>query len=379
METRARYIVIGLFTLAVVVAGSCLCTGCKNVGGLQRQATYKIRFESPVSGLLKGATVHFNGIRVGEVTDLGLTAEDPKQVMVTAALDPATPVRADTRVEIEFQGLTGATVISLRGGSATAPPLSGEPPLLVADKVATESLTQAARETLRHLDAILKENADPLKGAIGNLNTFSIALARNSDKLDGIVAGLERLTGGGAKGPVTTYELSAPRIFPSHEKTVQAQVVVPEPGAPITLDTQKIIPRATGLQTASFGNAQWSDTVPKLVQAKIIEALDNSHYLSAVARPLEGLAADYQLVIDIRAFEVAVAPGEAAEIEFAAKVLGKSGRIVAGKVFAAKASQKSPEVAAAVAALDEAFGKATVELAAWVANVLQGQPPQKRS
>jgi phospholipid/cholesterol/gamma-HCH transport system substrate-binding protein len=156
-------------------------------------------------------------------------------------------------------------------------------------------------------------------------------------------------------------------------------VVVPEPGAPITLDTQKIIPRATGLQTASFGNAQWSDTVPKLVQAKIIEALDNSHYLSAVARPLEGLAADYQLVIDIRAFEVAVAPGEAAEIEFAAKVLGKSGRIVAGKVFAAKASQKSPEVAAAVAALDEAFGKATVELAAWVANVLQGQPPQKRS
>jgi phospholipid/cholesterol/gamma-HCH transport system substrate-binding protein len=136
METRARYIVIGLFTLAVVVAGFLFVYWLQNVGGLQRQATYKIRFESPVSGLLKGATVHFNGIRVGEVTDLGLTAEDPKQVMVTAALDPATPVRADTRVEIEFQGLTGATVISLRGGSATAPPLSGEPPLLVADKVA---------------------------------------------------------------------------------------------------------------------------------------------------------------------------------------------------------------------------------------------------
>jgi phospholipid/cholesterol/gamma-HCH transport system substrate-binding protein len=379
METRARYIVIGLFTLAVVVAGFLFVYWLQNVGGLQRQATYKIRFESPVSGLLKGATVHFNGIRVGEVTDLDLTAEDPKQVMVTAALDPATPVRADTRVEIEFQGLTGATVISLRGGSATAPPLSGEPPLLVADKAATESLTQAARETLRHLDTILKENADPLKGTIGNFNTFSTALARNSDKLDGIVSGLERLTGGGAKGPVATYDLSAPRIFPSHEKTVQVQLVVPEPGAPIALDTQKIVPRAPGSQTASFGNAQWSDTVPKLVQAKIIEALDNSHYLSAVARPLEGLAADYQLVIDIRAFEVAVAPGEAAEVEFAAKVLGKSGRIVAGKVFAAKASQKSPEVAAAVAALDEAFGKATVELAAWVANVLQGQPPQKRS
>jgi phospholipid/cholesterol/gamma-HCH transport system substrate-binding protein len=288
-------------------------------------------------------------------------------------------VRADTQVEIEFQGLTGATVISLRGGSAMAPPLSGQPPMLVADQAATESLTQAAREALRRLDAILKENAEPLKGTLGNLNTFSAALARNSDKLDGIVAGLERLTGGGAKGPVTTYDLSAPRTFPPLEKMVRARLVVPEPGAPIALDTQKIVPRTTGPEAATFGSAQWSDTVPKLIQAKVIEALDNSRYLSAVSRPMEGLAADYQLLIDIRSFQVAAAPGEAAEAELAAKVLGNSGRIVAGKVFTAKAFPVSAEAPAAIAALDEAFGRATVELSVWVANVLQGQPPQKRS
>jgi phospholipid/cholesterol/gamma-HCH transport system substrate-binding protein len=381
METRARYVVIGLFTLGVIVASFLFAYWLHSGGGLRRQAIYQIRFESPVSGLLKGSAVHFNGIRVGEVAALDLSADDPRRVTVTVAVDPGTPVRADTRVEIEFQGLTGATVISLKGGSAASPALhapGGEPPLLVADEAATQSLTQAAREALRRLDAILAENAEPLKSTLGNLNTFSAALARNSDKLDGIVAGLERLTGGGKKAPVTVYDLNAPATFPPLER-VRAQLVVPEPGAPIALDTQRIVPRSAGAEVASFANAQWSDTIPKLVQAKVIQALDNSNYLSGVSRPMDGLAADYQLLIDIHTFQLSGAPGEAAEVEFAAKVLGGSGRIVAGKVFAAKVLPVSDEARAAIAALDEAFGKAIVELAVWVANVLHGQPPQKRT
>src|SRR5690606_41928276 len=59
------------------------------------------------------------------------------------AVDPATPVRTDTGVETELQGLAGATVIALKGGSAAAPalsPVGDEPPLLVADSSGTQSL-----------------------------------------------------------------------------------------------------------------------------------------------------------------------------------------------------------------------------------------------
>ena len=69
---------------------------------------------------------------------------------------------------------------------------------------------------------------------------------------------------------------------------------------------------------------------------------------------------------------------DAAEVELAAKVLSNDGRIVAGKVFAAKVSAALAEAPAAIAALDEAFGKVAVELAVWVANLLRGPPPQKR-
>jgi phospholipid/cholesterol/gamma-HCH transport system substrate-binding protein len=384
METKARYVRIGLFTLAVIVAGFLFVYWLHGAGGLRRLATYQILFKSPVSGLLKGSAVHFNGIRVGEVTEIRLHADDPKRVTVMTAIEPETPVRADTHVEVEFQGLTGATVIALKGGSATAPPVSaadGQPPVLVANDAASQSLTQAAREALRRLDAILAENAEPLKSTLGNLNTFSAALARNSDKLDGIVAGLERLTGGGKKGPVVTYDLGVPRTFPPREKLVH-QLVVPEPGAPIALDTQKVVPRSPDAEPESFANAQWSDTIPKLVQAKLIQTLDSSNYLGAVSRPLDGLAADYQLLIDVRAFKVAAAAGETSEVELGAKVLGTGGRIVASKAFAARAPAASAGAPSGVAALDAAFGKAAVELAVWVASVLQSAPaqnPQKKS
>jgi phospholipid/cholesterol/gamma-HCH transport system substrate-binding protein len=202
METKARYAQIGLFTLVVIVAGFAFVYWLHSGGGLRQRTAFQLRFDAPVSGLLKGSAVLFNGIRVGEVTRLDLSPESPKRVVVTVAIEPATPVRSDTRVEIDFQGLTGAPVISLTGGSPTAPALTAagtEPPLLVADASAAQSLTLAARGTLHRLDEILDANAEPLKSTIGNLSTFSAALARNADRLDGIVAGLERFTGGGEK------------------------------------------------------------------------------------------------------------------------------------------------------------------------------------
>jgi phospholipid/cholesterol/gamma-HCH transport system substrate-binding protein len=128
--------------------------------------------------LLTGSSVLFNGIRVGEVVRLELNPVDPRQVHVTIGVDRNTPIRMDTTVAIDFQGLTGSPVIALAGGKSNQPVTSrGEPPLLLADAAASQSMSQAARETLRRLDGILAENAQPLRSMIGNLDTFSGAPA----------------------------------------------------------------------------------------------------------------------------------------------------------------------------------------------------------
>ena len=85
METRARYALIGLFILAVIATTFGFVYWLENKGGFAERETYRIKFQGSVSGLLIGSAVLFNGIRVGEVTALGLNADAPQDVVATIA------------------------------------------------------------------------------------------------------------------------------------------------------------------------------------------------------------------------------------------------------------------------------------------------------
>ena len=193
METRAPFVVVGAFVLAAIAAVFGFVYWLQNTGGLGPRTTYQVQFEGSVPGLLVGAAVLFNGIRVGEVTGLGLAPDNPRGVNATISVASATPVRADTKVGLEFQGLTGVPVIALEGGLLVAK--ADKVPTLVAEPGAGQGMTQAARDALRKVDSVLTENSGALKDTIANFKVFSEGLARNTGKLDGIVAGLERMTG----------------------------------------------------------------------------------------------------------------------------------------------------------------------------------------
>src|SRR3954468_14065621 len=160
METRAPFAVIGGFVLAAIVAIFGFVYWLNNTGGLGPRTSYHVQFEGSVPGLLVGAAVLFNGIRVGEVTELGLAPDNPRRVNAMISIASTTPVRADTRVGLEFQGLTGVPVITLEGGQMLGN--SGEVPTLIAEPGAGQSMTQAARDALRKVDSVLGENAEPL-------------------------------------------------------------------------------------------------------------------------------------------------------------------------------------------------------------------------
>src|ERR1700680_2892147 len=192
MEPRAPFVLVGGFVLAAIAAVFGFVYWLHNTGGLGPRATYHVQFEGSVPGLLVGAAVLFNGIRVGEVTDLGLAPDNPRRVDATISVASTTPVRSDTKVGLDFQGLTGVPVIALEGGMQLAN--SSPVPTLIADQGAGQSMTQAARDALRKVDSVLSENSEPLKKTIANLETFTDGLARNTGKLDSIIAGLEKMT-----------------------------------------------------------------------------------------------------------------------------------------------------------------------------------------
>jgi phospholipid/cholesterol/gamma-HCH transport system substrate-binding protein len=98
METRANYVVIGLFTLAVVFSVFGFIYWFQSIGGHAERAYYRAVFDGSVSGLRTGAAVLFNGIRVGEVSRLRLNPEKPQQVVALLAVDREVAVRQDTEV-----------------------------------------------------------------------------------------------------------------------------------------------------------------------------------------------------------------------------------------------------------------------------------------
>lgn len=371
METQARYLAVGTFTLAVIAAGFSFVYWLYSGGGFSERAVYQIRFDSPVSGLLVGSAVLFNGIRVGEVTDLRLTPDNPKQVVATVGVDPATPVRSDTTVSMDFQGLTGAPVILLSGGSATASAVvaapNAEAPMLIADADTGQSMTQAARATLKRLDTMLADNSAPLHDVIANLKTFSDALARNSDRVDSVIAGLEKMTGGAAaRGKLPIYSLAAVQNFPPLDRPRRGQIAIPEPAALMSLSSDKIIIAQNDSEGASIENAQWSDNLPVLVQAKLIESFENSGYFQAVSRPIDGFEADEQVHTDLRSFRIIAAPQPTANVAFSAKILS-NGHMIATRVFEASVPIAALDGRTATAGLNKAFDETVRKLVVWTA------------
>jgi phospholipid/cholesterol/gamma-HCH transport system substrate-binding protein len=374
METRAHYTIIGGFVVFFLVALFTFIYWLQNAGGLVKQTEYRIQFNEPAIGLTNGAPVLFNGIRVGSITALHLNKDQPQRVTVTIAVDPNTPVRSDTQAGITNIGLTGAPAISLKGGTAQAPAVAaadGRPALLVAAGGASQTLTESARDTLNRLDKVIDDNSAPLNQAITGIANFAGALSRNSDKVDGILAGLEKMLGGGDKAqPKATYDLEAAKDFPELKKSIDGQVVVSDPTSILAFDTQKVLVRTAQDTLSSLENAEWADNLPKLFQAKVVQSFENAKQLNNVSRPLDQLNAGYKLELNIRHFEIKLAPSPAALVEFSARILAENGEVKEARLFSVSSPTDGAQAPTAVRALNQAFLKAAQELVVWTVNAI---------
>src|ERR1700694_4560535 len=121
MKSRASNLLIASLTLAFVAASFGAWLGYQKLAGIKQRVPFRVVFEGSASGRRKGGSVNFAGIRVGEVVSLKL--DHPRRVVALAMIDNNTPVRKDTEVGLEFQGLTGIAAISFTGGSLDAPPV----------------------------------------------------------------------------------------------------------------------------------------------------------------------------------------------------------------------------------------------------------------
>jgi cholesterol transport system auxiliary component len=161
--------------------------------------------------------------------------------------------------------------------------------------------------------------------------------------------------------PNAIFDLSAPDEV--RNTRGGPQVLVPEPTTIAALDTARIAARPAPAEYAYLPGAEWSDTLPRLLQKRLVETLQNGGRVRAAALPGQGVFIDYQLLLDVRAFELR---GDVAFAEFGVKLMDDAnGQIVRSRVFRQSAPIAAADNAAIVAALDAATDAAFLEIARW--------------
>jgi phospholipid/cholesterol/gamma-HCH transport system substrate-binding protein len=194
METRANYALIGAFTLAILFAAFGFVFWFSGPSKVGRHKIYQIEFPGAVTGLAAGSSVLFNGLKVGEVTRLQISREDPSRVDVLVSVDDRTPVKTNTKARLETRGFTGVADLLLVGGTRGAPELTvsegKEFPEIQAERSDMQNLmgnaqqlSTKAAEVLLKFDRFLDQNAEPLGETIKNARNFSKALSDNSQNV----------------------------------------------------------------------------------------------------------------------------------------------------------------------------------------------------
>lgn len=197
METKARYILVGAFTLGAMAALLGFLLWLAQVEINRSYAQYDIVFET-VSGLSQDSLVRYNGVDVGKVLSIDLDRENPQFVRVRIEVRATTPVRQDTVAMLSSQGVTGVSFVGLEGGSPMSDPVEAIPPAtvpLIASKPSVvQELTDAAPDLLQEAIALIEdvrefttpENREAVAAILKNVETVS-------GRVDAIVERAEKL------------------------------------------------------------------------------------------------------------------------------------------------------------------------------------------
>jgi phospholipid/cholesterol/gamma-HCH transport system substrate-binding protein len=192
METKANYVLIGAFTLAISIFGLLFALWAANWSSEREWNTYQIVFNEAVTGLFEGGSVRYNGINVGEVRRLSLDPKDPRKVVARIRVQADTPVKTDTRAKISQDGLTGPTFIQLTGGSPNAPRLvahnDDEIPVIATEPSALQNLADTANRLVARLDQVLSnDNVRRISDSLESIAQVTGELAAQKQDLGALI------------------------------------------------------------------------------------------------------------------------------------------------------------------------------------------------
>ncbi|MBN9319750.1 MAG: ABC transporter substrate-binding protein [Caulobacterales bacterium 68-7] len=179
MERKANYALVGFSTLILFIGMVVFVVWLARLSFSREYELFDILFVGPVRGLSEGGEVHFNGIKVGEVTDIDLDRRDPNRVIARVRLSADVPIKTDSFATLEPQGITGVNYVQITAGASGSPLLRDvtpprEIPVIRSQRSAISDLLQGGgtvlTRTIEALDRVNRVLSDD------NLKTFTATI-----------------------------------------------------------------------------------------------------------------------------------------------------------------------------------------------------------
>lgn len=197
METRANYVIVGVFTLAAILAAFAFVYWTAAVGDRGETTVLRVRIPGSASGLGRGSAVLFNGVRVGDVRRVYIDVQNPRVAIADTEIDRLTPITQSTQADIGLTGLTGQASIELKGGDPREANLldeaerEGRVAEITANPSSITNLLETAQTIFTRADRVLtqlegftSDVREPLTDTVRNAQKFSLALSENSEGID---------------------------------------------------------------------------------------------------------------------------------------------------------------------------------------------------
>jgi phospholipid/cholesterol/gamma-HCH transport system substrate-binding protein len=219
METRAHYVAVGGFVLAVILLAfvAVLWLGRVELGSGQFRR-YDIYFKGAVTGLSEGSAVLYNGVRVGRVAAIRLNPANVEEVRVTVEIDKNAVIKTDAQAVLAANLLSGQSFIQIRGGTQKAPVLAAKPgqpyPVIPSERSALERVYTRAPRLLEQLNAVAdklnalldRRNRRAIGESLQNVRNLTRTLAEGAKQLGPLIASAH-----GAVGALDTLLTHADR------------------------------------------------------------------------------------------------------------------------------------------------------------------------
>ena len=207
METKANYVIVGIFTLAAILAAFGFVYWTAAIGDRGEVIELRVRIPGSASGLSRGSAVLFNGVKVGDVRRVFIDVDNPSVAIADTLVDRYTPITRSTQADIGLAGLTGQANIELKGADSKGPNIldeaeaNGTVAEIVANPSAVTNLLQTAQDIFERADNVLSQlegfvgdARGPLTQTVQNAQKFSDALAANADGVEKFLSSVSALS-----------------------------------------------------------------------------------------------------------------------------------------------------------------------------------------